>query len=68
MDLNHIQKLARNKIETDLFTNNVRQAIKQNARERQNQREAFKDAFEVLLESQESSTKTQKDILKELEN
>lgn len=66
MDLKQTQKLALDKIESDLFTNNVRQSIKQNIRERQNTREAFKDAFEVLLETQESSTKTQKDILEEL--
>ena len=66
MDLNQMRKLTLDKIETDLFTNNVRQSIKQNIRERQNKREAFKDAFEVLLESQEASTQTQKDILEEL--
>ena len=66
MDLKQAQKLTLDKVESDLYTNNVRQSIKQNIRERQNTREAFKDAFEVLLESQESSTKTQKDILEEL--
>ena len=66
MDIKRIQKISTDKIESDLYTNNVRQKIRQNIREKQDSREAFKDAFEVLLETQESSTKTQKDILEEL--
>ena len=67
MELNRIQKLAKNKIDADLYTNKVRQEIRQNARKRQDRQEAFKDEFDILLKSQESSVNTQKDILKELQ-
>lgn len=66
MDVKQIKKLTKDKIEADTFTKIVRQNIKQNKIERQNAREAFKEAFEVLLEAQDTNTKTQNAMLKEL--
>lgn len=66
MDEKQIKKLTKDKIEADTFTKIVRQNIKQNKIERQNAREAFKEAFEVLLEAQDTNTKTQNAMLKEL--
>ena len=66
MDLKQIKKLTKDKIEADTFTKTVRQNIKRNKIERQNAREAFKEAFEVLLEAQDTNTKTQNAMLKEL--
>lgn len=66
MDVKQIKKLTKDKIEADTFTKIVRQNIKRNKIERQNAREAFKEAFEVLLEAQDTNTKTQNAMLKEL--
>ena len=66
MDLKQIKKLTKDKIEADTFTKTVRQNTKRNKIERQNAREAFKEAFEVLLEAQDTNTKTQNAMLKEL--
>ena len=59
MDINQTKKLSQDKIEADFLTKIVRPNIKRKEREKQDAREAFREAFEVLLESQGKSTKTQ---------
>ena len=68
MNIDKAKKLSRDKIEADLLTGLVRRSIKRKERERQQAREDFKEAFEVLLESQDKSTKTQDLMLEELRN
>ena len=61
MDIDHTKKLSQDKIEADFLTRIVRRNIKRK------EREAFREAFEVLLESQDKSTKTQNLMLDELQ-
>lgn len=68
MDIDKAVKLSQDKIEADLLTRLVRRSIKRKEREHQQAREDFKEAFEVLLESQDKSTKTQDLMLEELRN
>ena len=66
MDIDQTKKLSQDKIEADFLTRIVRRNIKRKEREKQDAREAFSEAFEVLLESQDKSTKTQDLMLDEL--
>ena len=68
MDIDKAKKLSRDKIEADLLTGLVKRSIKRKERERQQAREDFKEVFEVLLVSQDKSTKTQDLMLEELRN
>ena len=45
MDIEEIKKYAKNKIESDDLTKQVRQRIKETAWEKQNQREGFTETF-----------------------
>lgn len=48
MDIDEIKKLSQDKIEADFLTKIVRRSIKRIEREKQEAREAFREAFEVL--------------------
>ena len=67
MDIDHTKKLSQDKIEADFLSRIVRRNIKRKECEKQDAREAFREAFEVLLESQDKSTKTQDLMLDELQ-
>ena len=67
MDITQAKKLSQDKIEADFLTKIVRRNIKRKELEKQKAREAFREAFEVLLESQDASTKTQNLMLDELQ-
>ena len=67
MDVSQAKKLSQDKIEADFLTKIVRRNIKRKELEKQKAREAFREAFEVLLESQDASTKTQNLMLDELQ-
>lgn len=67
MYINQTKKLSQDKIEADFLTKIVRRNIKRKEREKQDAREAFRQTFEVLLESQDKSTKTQDLMLDELQ-
>ena len=67
MDISQAKKLSPDKIEADFLTKIVRRNIKRKELEKQKAREAFREAFEVLLESQDASTKTQSLMLDELQ-
>ena len=67
MDISQAKKLSQDKIEADFLTKIVRRNIKRKELEKQQAREAFREAFEVLLESQDASTKTQNLMLDELQ-
>ena len=67
MDVFQAKKLSQDKIEADFLTKIVRRNIKRKELEKQKAREAFREAFEVLLESQDASTKTQNLMLDELQ-
>ena len=67
MDISQAKKLSQDKIEADFLTKIVRRNIKRKELEKQKAREAFREAFEVLLESQDASTKTQNLMLDELQ-
>ena len=49
MDIEEIKKYAKNKIEADDLIKQVRQRIKENIWEKQNQREGFSDTFQPLI-------------------
>ena len=66
MDIDQAKKLSQDKIEADFLTGLVRRSIKRKELEKQQAREAFREAFEVLLKSQDKSTKTQTLMLDEL--
>ena len=68
MDIDQAKQLSQNKTEADLLTRLVRRSIKRKEREKQQAHEDFREAFEVLLESQDKSTKTQDLMLEELRN
>ena len=67
MDISQAKKLSQDKIEADFLTKIVRRNIKRKELEKQQAREAFREAFEVLLESQDASTETQNLMLDELQ-
>ena len=67
MDIDQAKKLSQDKIEADFLTRIVRRNIKRKELEKQQGREEFIEAFEVLLESQDKSTKTQDLMLEELQ-
>ena len=58
MDIEEYKKLARNKIEADALTRQVRDVIKITKWEKQNMREGFKETFKPLIESQDSIKKS----------
>ena len=49
MDINEIKTWAKNKIESDDLTKQVRSRIKEATWERQNQREGFRESFKPLI-------------------
>ena len=49
MDIEEIKKLAKNKIEADDLTKQVRSRIKETAWEKQNRREGFSETFKPLI-------------------
>ena len=49
MDINEIKTLAKNKIEFESLTRQVRKRIKETAWEKQNQREGFRESFKPLI-------------------
>ena len=58
MDIEEYKKLARNKIEADALTQQVRDVIKITKWEKQNMKEGFKETFKPLIKSQESIKKS----------
>ena len=58
MDIEEYKKLARNKIEADALTKQVRDVIKQTKWQKQDMREGFTETFKPLIESQESVKKS----------
>ena len=58
MDIQEYKKLARNKLEADALTKQVRDVIKITKWQKQNMREGFKETFKPLIESQESVKKS----------
>ena len=66
MDIDQTKKLSQDKIESDFLTRIVRRNIKRKGRERQDAREGFRQAFEVLIESQDKSAASQNAMLDEL--
>ena len=57
MDVEEAKKFARDKIEVDDLTQQVRDIIKITKWEKQNMREGFKETFNPLIESQDSVKK-----------
>ena len=49
MDIEELKKFAKNKIEADDLTKQVRQQIKETIWEKQNQREGFTETFKPLI-------------------
>ena len=58
MDIEEYKKLARNKIEADSLTKQVRDVIKTTKWEKQDIREGFKETFKPLIKSQDSIKKS----------
>ena len=58
MDIEEYKKLARNKIEADTLTQQVRDVIKITKWQKQNMREGFKETFKPLIKSQDSIKKS----------
>ena len=58
MDIEEAKKFARNKIETDALTQQVRDIIKITKWQKQNMREGFKETFKPLIKSQDSIKKS----------
>ena len=58
MDIEEYKKLARNKIEADSLTKQVRNVIKETKWQKQDMREGFKETFKPLIESQDSIKKS----------
>ena len=58
MDVEEYKKLARNKIEADALTRQVRDVIKITKWQKQNMREGFKETFKPLIKSQDSIKKS----------
>ena len=57
MDVEEIKKLARNKIEAEALTKQVRDTIKTTKWQKQDIREGFKETFKPLIKSQDSVKK-----------
>ena len=57
MDIEEAKKFARNKIETDSLTQQVRDVIKITKWQKQDMREGFKETFKPLIKSQDSIKK-----------
>ena len=57
MDIEEAKAFARNKIETDELTQQVRDIIKITKWQKQNMREGFKETFKLLIKSQDSIKK-----------
>ena len=58
MDIEEAKKFARNKIETDALTQQVRDVIKITKWQKQDAREGFKETFKPLIKSQDSIKKS----------
>ena len=58
MDIEEAKKFARNKIEADTLTQQVRDVIKITKWQKQDAREGFKETFKPLIKSQESIKKS----------
>ena len=58
MDIEEYKKLARNKIEADALTKQVRDVIKITKWQKQDAREGFKEIFKPLIKSQDSIKKS----------
>ena len=58
MDIEEAKKFARNKIEADTLTQQVRDVIKITKWQKQDAREDFKETFKPLIKSQESIKKS----------
>ena len=58
MDIEEYKKLARNKIEADALTRQVRDVIKITKWQKQDMREGFKETFKPLIKSQDSIKKS----------
>ena len=58
MDIEEAKKFAKNKIETDAITKQVRDIIKITKWQKQDAREGFKETFQPLIESQDSIKKS----------
>ena len=58
MDIEEAKKFARNKIETDTLTQQVRDVIKITKWQKQDPREGFKETFKPLIKSQDSIKKS----------
>ena len=58
MDIEEYKKLARNKIEADALTKQVRKVIKETKWKKQDMREGFIETFKPLIKSQESVKKS----------
>ena len=58
MDIKEYKKIAKNKIEADALTKQVRDVIKTTKWEKQNMREGFKETFKPLIKSQDSIKKS----------
>ena len=58
MDIQEAKKFAKNKIEADALSKQVRDIIKITKWQKQNMREGFKETFNLLIESQDSVKKS----------
>ena len=58
MDIQEYKKLARNKIEADALTKQVRDIIKITKWQKEDAREGFKETFKPLIKSQDSIKKS----------
>ena len=71
MDIEEYKKLARNKIEADALTKQVRDVIKITKWQKQDAREGFKETFKPLIKSQDSIKKSideqQDSLIKQLQ-
>ena len=60
MDIQEIFKYSKNKIEADDIAKKVRRRIKENAWEKQNQREGFSESFKPLISQFQKPEETEK--------
>ena len=58
MDIEEAKKFAKNKIEADALTQQVRDVIKITKWQKQDMREGFKETFKPLIKSQDSIKKS----------
>ena len=58
MDIEEYKKLAKNKLEADALTKQVRDVIKTTKWQKQDMREGFKETFKPLIKSQDSIKKS----------